>query len=48
MTAVGLLQDAAARITEVLNRYAATGDWDRPLGSRPLWATASPPAVAAH
>ncbi|MEW2493753.1 hypothetical protein AB0942_09420 [Streptomyces nodosus] len=48
VTAGGLLQDAAARITEVLNRYAATGGWDRPLGSRPAWATASPSAAAAR
>lgn len=45
VTTDGLLQDAAARIAEVLNRYAATGSWDRPIGSRPAWATAPAPAA---
>ncbi|WP_330301589.1 MULTISPECIES: hypothetical protein [unclassified Streptomyces] len=34
VTADGLRQDAAARITDVLNWYAATADWGRSLSSR--------------
>lgn len=36
VTAGGLSLEAAPRITEVLNRYAATADWGRPLGARPI------------
>lgn len=36
VTAGGLNLEAARWVTEVLNRYAATADWGRPLGGRPI------------